>query len=288
MKLDESIKGISVELLMKTPIGSQIEKAMHTLEDVQTNLYALLDKSGEEPLVTIKCGTIFTLAVLKKAVNGKQIKNFDNTDWAEIAGAVSDFAVCYDNQKYSEFVFLMYARYIDFSASLVEMRASGETVAALRKLAAALREETEILHKGDISEAKYIDRCLWISLEAMIKLLASLMGIVAGEAAEQLAQAAASLAFEYGRYLLFRNEQKLLAEYLEQQRVLDRELQEKYDAFMKDLLAEAESFMNLINNAFAPDFGCLLMNSAKLAKAAGTCEQEILDSIKKVDDFFLE
>lgn len=170
----------------------------------------------------------------------------------------------------------------------MEIGASEKTVASLRGLAAALREETEALRKGDISEITYIDRCLWISLEAMIKLLASLMGVAAGETAEQLAQAVASLAFEYGRYLLFRKEQNLLAEYLAQQRTLDRELQDKYDAFIKDLLADAESFMNLVDHAFAPDFEDLLMNSAKLAKGAGVGEQDVLDSVEKVDAFFLE
>ena len=103
----------------------------------------------------------------------------------------------------------------------------------------------------------------------------------------QLAQAVASIAFEYGRYLLQR-EQHLLSEYLVQQHTLDLELQDKYDAFIKDLLADAESFMNLVDHAFAPDFEALLMNSAKLAKCAGGNELEILDSVEKVDAFFLE
>lgn len=286
--LDEVIKGLSAEFLINTPIGSKVEKAMHILEDVQNHLYALSDKNGEEPLTAMKCGTVFALAVLKKAVNGKQPKEFDRTDWAEVAGAVSDYAVCYDNQKYSEFVFLLYSKYIDFSASIVESRASEDTVAAIRGLATALREEAETLHKGGISEVTYIDRCLWISLEAMIKLLASLMSVVAGASAEQLAQAVASIAFEYGRYLLFRKEQNLLLEYLAQQHTLDNELQDKYDAFIKELLADAESFMNLVDHAFAPDFEALLMNSAKLAKCAGVSELEVLDSVEKVDAFFLE
>ncbi len=288
MMLDNVIKRLSAEFLIKTPIGSEVEKAMHILVDVQKHLYALSDKTGEEPLTAMKCGTVFVLVVLKKAVNGKKPKEFDRTDWAEVAGAVSDYAVCYDNQKYSEFVFLLYAKYIDFSASILEGRASEDTVAAIRGLAAALRAETETLHKGGISEATYIDRCLWIALEAMIKQLASLMGVVTAASAEQLTQAVASIAFEYGRYLLLQREQNLLSEYLVQQHTLDLELQDKYDAFIKDLLADAESFMNLVDHAFAPDFEALLMNSAKLAKCAGVNELEILDSVEKVDAFFLE
>ncbi len=286
--LDDVIKGLPVDFLLNTPIGSEVEKATHIIESVQKHLYALSGKKGEEPLTAMKCGTIFVLAVLKKAMNGKRPKGFDKTDWADIAGAVSELAICYDDQKYSEFVFLLYAEYIDFSASIVESRAASDTVAEIRDLAKSLRDETENLDEGDISESTYIDKCLWISLEAMIKLLASLIGVVTGETEEQLTRAVASIAFEYGRYLLLQKEQKLLAEYLAQQHRLDGELQDKYDAFSKELLADAESFMNLVNHAFAPDFEALLINSANMAKTAGVSEQDILDSIEKVDTFFLE
>lgn len=284
-------------------LKSEKSKANKALKKAQTELQEKIDAirkeltaeqcetlvmDGEESLTTMKCGTVFTLAVFKKVLNGKHPKEFDKNDWAEIAKAVSGFAVCYDNQQYSQFVFLLYAEYIEFSVSIMEGRVADDTVRAIRSLATTLREETEMLNKGDISEVTYVDRCLWLSLEAIIKLLASMICLAGGDTAEQLTQAVASLAFEYGRYVLFLKEQSLLTEYLEHQYKLDAELQNKYDAFVVALNAEAESFINLVNHAFEPDFESLLMNSAKLASAAGVGEKEILDSIEKVDSFFMD
>lgn len=42
--LNEVIKKLPVDLIMKTPIGNELEKALHILEDVQNNLYALSKK----------------------------------------------------------------------------------------------------------------------------------------------------------------------------------------------------------------------------------------------------
>lgn len=44
--------------------------------------------------------------------------------------------------------------------------------------------------------------------------------------------------------------------------------------------------MQLVENAFDPDFANTLKNSVALARAAGVHEDEILDSIDKIDDFF--
>ena len=288
MILEKIKKEQSIEFLMMTPFGKEMEKAMGVLEDVQKNIYALSDKNGEESLTAIKCGTVLVLAMLKKIAAGKQPKQFDQTDWAEIANEVSEFAIRSDNQNYSEFVFLLYAKYIDFYASVIEIKAGKNATSSIHNLAASLREETEALRTGLISEVTYIDRCLWISLEAMIKLLASMMNVVAGESAERLAEALASFSFEYGRYQLVRKEQSLLEEFLSNQLILDKELEEKYEAFIKDLQADAESFMNLVDSAFASNFGELLMNSAKLASYVGVSEQEVLDSMEKLDAYLME
>lgn len=69
---------------------------------------------------------------------------------------------------------------------------------------------------------------------------------------------------------------------------MDSELKKKYSIFLADLNTGAESFLTLINHAFAPDFENLIMTSAELAKAAGVSEHEILNSVEKVDSFFLD
>jgi predicted DNA-binding protein YlxM (UPF0122 family) len=74
---------------------------------------------------------------------------------------------------------------------------------------------------------------------------------------------------------------------LEHQEEVDEELENKLNAFKDELQERSKVFDDLIADAFSPDFEKRLMSSVELAKNAGVEESEILDSIKKVDDFFL-
>ncbi|MCR4651891.1 MAG: hypothetical protein K5662_09085 [Lachnospiraceae bacterium] len=46
-------------------------------------------------------------------------------------------------------------------------------------------------------------------------------------------------------------------------------------------------FNNLIENTFCPNFREMLKSSVELAKAAGVEEDSILDSMNKIDDYFV-
>ena len=210
-----------------------------------------------------------------------------NEDWKIIAEKVSQYAIMSDGQQYSVFIFTLYAEYIDVSADWLLGKATDEAVASIRELSASIRFNTEQLHWGKLSEVDYIEGCLWISLEAMIKLLACSLTPVIGPEFSYLTQAVAQLAFEYGRLVLFTREQKLLESYIENQHVLDEKLQAEYDEYLAELNEYSERFRGLIDAAFTPGLHGSLMQSAELARAAGVKEEELLTSIEDVDDFFL-
>ena len=138
-----------------------------------------------------------------------------------------------------------------------------------------------------MTEADYIEECLWLSLEAMIKLLATSLSMVMGPELAQLTQAAAQLAFEYGRYVLFAREQAILSAYIQNQYILDEELQHQYDEFLRELQENAEQFQGLIDDAFSGKLRDSLMQSAALARAAGVQEEELLTSVDEIDDYFM-
>ena len=97
----------------------------------------------------------------------------------------------------------------------------------------------------------------------------------------------ASYAFEYGRFIIYRQEQLLIDEFIQSQYELDAELQEKFDLYIEKLDKESHYFYTLIDNAFVPNFREQFLHSIVLANAAGVDESEILTSIEDVDDFFL-
>ena len=122
--------------------------------------------------------------------------------------------------EYSVFIFTLYADYIDASADWLTGRSADEAAvtamhesgACIKELAASIRYNTEQLQAGALSEVDYIEGCMWISLETMIKLLACSLTPKIGPEFDYLTQAVAQLAFEYGRLVLLTREQKLLPE----------------------------------------------------------------------------
>ena len=284
------IKTITLDYLLTTPLGEDLVKLKSLYDKVQKNIYAMAENDDPDKLKQLKIGTILTFAVIGKVIDGKEPKNFSKEDSKDIAEAVSEYAIKMDGRDYSAFVFSLYSRYIDGSANYLEgLNADEKHLEEIRALALDLQDKTEKLQNDEISETAYIEDCMWISLEAMIKLLSAWLGTIMKGLPEyyELLHAATMFAFEYGRLKLWSKEQALLEEYIEKQYILDEELQAKLDAFNAELAEEADIFNSLVNRAFDPDFKEALMGSVELARAAGVEEDEILSSVEEIDDFFL-
>jgi len=284
------VKSITLDYLNELPVGSDIKKALGLYEKVQNSLYALATKDESDQQTLIKMGTVLAISLLDAIWNGKKISDLSNNDWEEIANSVNNIAIMKDGRYYSAFVFEMYARYIDYSVALIlGGGASQNTADKISSLSEELRVKKRELDNECISEPQFVEDCLYISLEAMIKLLSSTMGLfVGGIQLSELSEAVASFAFEYARYTLFKQEQELLDEYLEHQHVLDAELEQRFREYTIELNKNTDEFMALINNAFEADFRNRLVNSVSLARHAGVEESEILDSVEKIDSFFMD
>ena len=208
-------------------------------------------------------------------------------DWKDLAHAVSQYAVLLEGAQYSVFVFQLYEKYIRASAASMQGAASDKIVEAIAKLADELHEKESLFQNGDLLEAAYIEDCLWISLEAMIKLIASTASLFCGHQTAEFADALASCAFEYGRLMLYRKEQMLIDGFIQSQYCLDAELEKQYAAYLSELETQSKQFYALIDHAFAPDFRTAFLHSILLANAAGVKKAEILSSVEDIDSFFL-
>ena len=285
--LIDIIRDIAIDELMQSPAGEWLEKAVEKVSDVQRAVLALSEKDEDDKLTLLKIGTVFQIFLVDTLASGKRVKDLKEDDWKSIADKVAQYAVLSDEQSYTEFVFKLYADYIDLSAkSLQAGKVPKEKVNEVRALAREIRKNTERLHRGELSEADYVENCLWTSLEAMIKCLSmSLTSLIGPEFAE-LAQATSQLAFEYGRYVLYAREQAILQAYIENQYVLDEQLQKEYEAYLEEVEKHAERFGSLVENAFSLDLHEALIESAEMARAAGVKEEELLTSIEDIDDYF--
>lgn len=283
----QQAKRLVLEQLMKTSAGEKFQQALQLIQSMQEHLAALSEKEEAPSVTGTKAATVMTLAVLKKIASGKRPSSFNAQDWKDIAHAVSEYAVFLDGEEYSVFIFQLYEKYIYASAAMLKRFVPDETVEAIEKLADELHNRVELFRNGTLSESAYTEECLWISLEAMVKLIASAASMFCGQQASEFTQALASCAFEYGRLMLYRKEQALIDQFIESQYCLDKELEKKYAEYLSELEAQSKQFYAMIDQAFAPDFRTAFLHSVLLANIAGVDESEILSSTEDVDAFFL-
>lgn len=268
-------------------MNEKLVKAFDTYQNVQLHIAALADKTQEINLTELKVGTILTLAVCDRMAQGKNPKEFTNDDWKEISKLVDETVILASDQAYSEMVFEMYAQYIDISAEIYEEKLPEHIIESVRAKAVEIRHLGERLHNGEISEVDYTEECLWMCAESMFKLLFATKMLVFGEAAVALADAIATFSIAYGQYRMYSARLGELNSYLDYQYELDAALEADMDEYLNDLRASADEFNDLIDEAFDADFDCKLRNSVELARAAGVAEEDILETVDDIDDFFL-
>ena len=285
--LKHQVAQFALEQLMKTPAGERLQQALQLIQTMQEHLAALSAKEEAPSVTGAKAATVLTLAVLKKIASGKTPSSFNKEDWEELGHAVSEYAILLDGEQYSIFIVQLYEKYIRSSAEMIARLASPETVKAIISLADELRSKEILFRNGQLSEVAYTEDCLWISLEAMIKLIASAASMFCGQQAAEFTQALTSCAFEYGRLMLYRKEQMLISQFTESQYRLDEDLEKQYAEYLAELEEQSKQFYALIDHAFAPDFRTAFLHSILLANAAGVKESEILSSTEDIDSFFL-
>ena len=285
--LKSYLKNLALDQLLHTPVGEKLGQAIEMIQVVQNHFYAILEKQDELDLTSAKAATIATFAILRKIAEGKSPSKFEADDWKDIAAVVAKFAILPSDQQYSVFIFSLFERYIRCSTGLIKGVVPSKIIDTINALADELHHNTELLRNGIITEVKYTEDCLWIALEAMVKLLASATALMGDKRNTDLSQAVASLAFEYGRLMLYRREQEIVNQFIISQYQLDEELEQKYTLFLAELNNQVEQFYLLVENAFVPNFRDAFLQSTLLAKAAGVRDEDILSCREEIDNFFL-
>ncbi len=314
----DELLNLTLEELLNTPIGSMVRKAIDLFSQIQTKL---ANENEENKVTILKIGTVLSQVLIGRCfIPGRKISDLTPEEWESIADKVKEIAIDGDEETYTMMVFEAYAKYISISADFLEsdMFDRGliadpalvedtdknsvsepeaeepeknfyeDQVAAIRAIAEAINTKTEQLRNQEITEVAYVDDCLWLSLDGMLKCIAAYTSSYTGEEYGTLVKASAMFAFEYGRFKLYEKEQALLTEYLDGQKELDEQLLAEFELFKSDLAAESEAFQKLMDKAFDPDFRVSLMGSVELAQSLGIEEEEILDTVEKIDAFFLD
>lgn len=286
MEID--IKNLSLEQLKQTKLGDQLKSYFQVLQKVQEVVVVSMNDDSEDWLKKVRCGTVAAFSIVTKIADGTPLKSFSTDDWKEIIGNIAEYGILIDGRDYSRMIFEIYAQYVDISVEVLRKKeVSEDKLQAISALAEEIRHLGEQVADGSLKEVDYTEQCLWILLEAMVKLIVAHSSRVLGEGAFELVQGASAFAFELTRYVLYQQEQKMLTRFLQKQYELDEELEQQFAEYSAEFDKKQAEFSALINDAFAPDFRNRLSSSADIARFIGVPDDEILDSVEKVDEFFL-
>ena len=280
-------KMMSIEALLDPSNIDKLRRAMEVVQKAQNNIAALKGNDTPDKRNVLKVGTTLTVAIMNKIQSGKFPTDFNAEDWDDVIDYISDVAVKADETTYSAYVFMLYAQFIEASVWQMSEKLADEKQSAILNLSNELKARTEQLANEKLGEVDYIEGCLWICLEAMIKLLSGTIDTALGFDKNPVVEAAMMLGMEYGRFVLYKKEYDLVTEYLKNQEILDVELAMRYDKYIAELNSQAAQFESFIDIAFDPNFGEVLNNSVNLARATGVAENEILKTTKDVDDYFM-
>ena len=285
--LTDDLQKLTIDTLFTSPALDKIREEMQIIEAVWQKLFVPDDSADSKRLDLLKIATVFQIFFIDILASGKKAGDLTEEDWKVIAKKVICYGVLADGQAYSVFVFSLYADFIDASIQTLQGKVKTEHLDAVAVLSKTIRENTLLLKNKKTTEVAYIEACLWLSLEAMIKLLSLSLETTIGEEYGSLVMALSQLAFEYGRYVLFAKENAILEEYINNQYALDEKLKTKYETYLLEVKEQSERFQGLVNAAFEADFKDALSESAELARAAGVKDSNLLTSIDEIDAFFL-
>lgn len=285
--MDINIKDIAIDKLLNSPIADKINSTILLFEKFQKALAVISNNVDGATTQTLRVGTILTLSIANKMMSGKQPNEFSKEEWKEIAEKVNDYGIMMEGDLYTLFVFDLYAKYIDLSVNIKSEHMLEENQAEILALSDELRFLSKAFCEDQLSETDYVDRCLWICLEALVKLwVYYLSAFISIPEYACLFEAIPDFSLQLIRCKLYAREKAILDEYIANQYMLDDELQNKYDDFLEELQCEKNKYDELIKNAFDPGFRDLLHDSVQLALAVGVSKDEVLDTVEKVDEYF--
>lgn len=277
-----------VRCLKETPIEDELEKDLAFFENVFD--VALKVNNDDFDPNAIKVGTVLVFEILNRLKDGKIPAKYDKEDWREVTNSVIDISVIQDGESYTEYVFDLFSKFLDESLSAFGVNASKDTKEAIKALSKELTSKTKAWKAEEITEAQYIEDCMYICLDAMMKLIAAFASSkikLEGVDTDKLALAASSVAFQYIRCSLFQQEQAVLDEIIVDQYQVDTELAATYNAFLDEFNERTEKINELLDNAFNADFRKSLKETIDIPIIFDVPEDELLITTEDVDKYFM-
>jgi hypothetical protein len=224
-------------------------------------------------------GTAFVLAVAAKKREGKQLREFSQRDWLDIAGETG-LSFGKGGIRGSSIYALT-----NFTATSAAVASSMVTAAF------GIAEQANKLRRGEIGELEFIENSELLSLEAAVSALSSYVGqalIPVPVLGAVIGNTVGTIMYKTVASSLSKREAELIERYLDEQRVLDEQFAAEHQELIEKLDKGMSDYLGVLERAFSPDMQIALRGSAELARQLGVPTEEILDSEEKILAYFLD
>lgn len=227
----------------------------------------------------VEGGVGFCLAVAKKIKSGKNLSDFTAEDWKEVGidtgvstlkGGIRGGAI--------------YAA-TNFTAT------SSNVASAYVTAVFGVASQINLYRSGNVSKEDFVINCETICLDVSVSAVASLAGqvlipvpVLGAVIGNVVGETVYEICKKYGDA----STQKIVEGYHIEIEQLKLKLDEKYKAFMLDLLQKFKRFKDLEELAFDEDVNKAFEGSYKLALEVGVKSDKVLMNLNDIDSYFMK
>lgn len=243
----------------------------------------------------IEGATTLALEIRKKHKEGKELADFTKDDWNDVLSQAGKGTIKGGVRGISIYTLSNMIPAVDVGNNLAALqiysRKASVTASALTTAAFAVAEQLHLLRKGEISKTDFLWNAEVVCLDVSISALSSLLGqaiIPVPILGAVIGNTVGTMLYQMAKENFTAAEQKTMDSYLMRQKIVDKELAERYESYIETLKSSVSAYMMILEDAFSPDITVALNGSVQLALACGVPTDELLDTQDKIESYFLD
>ncbi|SHM39530.1 hypothetical protein [Ruminococcus flavefaciens] len=253
-------------------------------EAIRDEVYAQSKPTLQEGLkagaisAVVEGGVTFGLEIRKIIKSGKSIKDFSNDDWAEICKKTGLGTV-----KGSVRGISIYA--------LTNYTATPAAVAnALVTASFGIAQQAYLMKEGKITQEDFLRNSEKLCVDVSVSALSSFIGqavIPIPVVGAVIGNTIGNLIYQTAKESLKKQDKQLIESYILEIEALSHSLDVQYKLYVEQLNEAMKEYFLILEDAFAVDCVQAFDGSIQLARYIGVSENDILNTIEDIDDYFL-
>lgn len=265
-------------------LDDQSKVLKKTNQQIQHKTYEMHKPSVSEGMhiAAVSAGaegaTAFIQVVIQQRKEGKFIKDYDLDDWYEILEKTGVGSAKGGVRGISIY-------------TLTNYTATPAAVAnSLCTISFGLAHQLYLYRNGVIDQHQFLINSENLCLDCSVSAMSSLFGqvlIPIPVIGAVIGNSVGTLLYQLLKDQLTVHEKKQFKNYLKQLKMLDQQLDRKYQVYVKQINDSLTNYYNLLQSAFSPDYRVAFESSITLAKYIGISNDQILKNKREIDDYFL-